>query len=75
MTACVHPGGLNDAVTGVRGQPRKTSAVGTGSFDDPQDVQIAAGAAADPRDGTGKSLACRRELGFVEDLTMRAVQD
>ena len=48
--AGVHPAGLGDGVSGVVGDTGQPGAVGPHALDHPQHIEIAAGAAGDPRD-------------------------
>lgn len=50
-------------------------AVGADAFDDPERVDVSAGAAGDPGDGALQASGRRRELAFIEDFSGGTGQD
>lgn len=72
--ASVHPWCLGHGVPSIGSCTRQAGAVGADALDDPERVEVRAGAACDPGDGTGKAGSRRWELCLIEDLSGRAGQ-
>ena len=75
VRARVHPGCFGDLVAGLGGCLRKLSTVGADSLDDPQDVQVRAGAPRGPVERALKTRVSGRELGRVDQFSQRCGED
>lgn len=75
VRARVHPGCFGDLVAGLAGCLRELSTVGADSLDDPEDVQIRAGAPRGPVECALKTRLSGRELGRVDQFSQRCGED